>query len=102
MEPACHPVRMRFQVVSEGDEGGDHQQEELLGLGSWTRDEPFGGRAAWRLRDMILVTIPELHLDRDHLDRALESSFNERLHLVVYLSKHRCESGRPSLPMHLI
>src|SRR5439155_1360954 len=74
MGPACLPDRMRFLVASEGDEAGVHQQEELLGLGSWTRDEPFGGRAAWRLRDMILVTIPELHLDRDHLDRDLEAS----------------------------
>src|SRR5438093_13255602 len=72
MGPACLPDRMRFLVASEGDEAGVHQQEELLG--SWTRVEPFGGRAAWRLRDMILVTIAELHLDRDHLDRDLESS----------------------------
>src|SRR5437899_970391 len=102
MGPARLPDRMRFLVASEGDEAGVHQQEELLRFASWTRDEPFGGRAAWRLRDMILVTIPELHLGRDHLDRDLRSSFNERVDLVVYLSKHRSESGRPSLTVHPI
>jgi len=51
---------------------------------------------------MALLTIPELHLDRDHLDRDLESSFNERVDLVIYLSKHRSESGRPSLTVHPI
>src|SRR2546430_10643716 len=93
---------MRFLVASEGDEAGVYQREELQRLAWWTRDEPFGGQAAWRLRDMILVTIPGLHLDRDHLDRDLESSFNERVDLVIYLSKHRSESGRPSLTVHPI
>src|SRR5256885_4849367 len=102
MRPARFPHRMRFFVASEGDEAGVYQREELLRLASWTRDEPFGGRAAWRLRDMILVTIPELHLDRDHLDRDLEATFNERVDLAIYLSKHRSESGRPSLTVHPI
>ncbi len=102
MRAARFPDRMRFLVASEGDEAGVYQREELLRLASWTRDEPFGGRAAWRLRDMVLVTIPELHLDRDHLDRDLESSFHERVDLVIYLSKHRSESGRPSLTVHPI
>src|SRR5256885_7133751 len=102
MRPARFLDRMRFLVASEEDGAGVHQREELLRMASWTRDEPFGGRAAWRLGDMILVTIPELHLDRDHLDRDLETSFNERVDLVVYLSKHRSESGRPSLTVHPI
>src|SRR5256885_12457407 len=102
MRPARFLDRMRFLVASEGDEAGVHQEEDLQRLASWTRDEPFGGRSAWRLRDMILVTIPELHLDRDHLDRDLETCFNERVDLVVYLSKHRSESGRPSLTVHPI
>src|SRR5438132_3758229 len=102
MRPARLPACMRFLVASEGDQAGVHQREELLRLASWTKEEPFGSRAAWRLRDMILLTIPELHLHRDHLDRDLESSFNERVDLVVYLSKHRSESGRPSLTVHPI
>jgi len=102
MRPGHFPVRVRFLVASEGDEAGLHQEEELLRLASWTREEPFGGREAWRLRDTILLTIPEVHLYRDHLDRDLESSFNERVDLVVYLSKHRSESGRPSLTVHPI
>ncbi|TLZ57963.1 MAG: transposase [Methanobacteriota archaeon] len=93
---------MRFLVASEGDEAGLRQREELLRLASWTREEPFGGREAWRIRDMILLTIPEVHLYRDHLDRDLESSFDEQVDLVVYLSKHRSESGRPSLTVHPI
>src|SRR6266513_949383 len=93
---------MRFLVASEADEASLSQRGELLDLESWKDEDPFGGRPAWRLRDLILLTIPEPHLDRDHLDRDLESGFQEPADLVVYLSKHRSESGRPSLTVHPI
>jgi D-tyrosyl-tRNA(Tyr) deacylase len=93
---------LRFLVSSLMDEASGYQRDELLRLASWAREEPFGRREAWRLRDWILVSIPELHLDRDHLDRDLEAAFSERVDLVVYLSKHRSESRRPSLTVHPI
>ena len=93
---------MQFLVASEADEASLHQRDELLGLTSWSRESRFAGHEAWRLRGLILVTIPELHLNRDHLDRDLESAFNERTDLLVYLSKHRSETGRPSLTVHPI
>lgn len=93
---------MRFLVASEVDEASCGQKEELLGLASWASDRPFGGREAWRFQDLRLVTIPEEHLSRDHLDRDLESAFEGPVELVVYLSKHRSESGRPSLTVHPI
>jgi len=102
LRPTCLPVDVRFFVASTADEAGLHQREELLRLAAWSPEEPFGGHDAWRLRDMILLMIPELHLNRDHLDRDLESSYDERVDLVVYLSKHRSESGRPSLTVHPI
>src|SRR5438445_594901 len=93
---------MRFLVASEADEASLSQRDELLGLESWKDEDPFGGRPSWRLRDLVLLTIPEPHLYRDHLDRDLESGFQEPADLVVYLSKHRSESGRPSLTVHPI
>src|SRR5438876_2777029 len=93
---------MRFLVASEADEASLSQRDELLGIESWKDEDPFGGRPSWRLRDLVLLTIPEPHLYRDHLDRDLESGFQEPADLVVYLSKHRSESGRPSLTVHPI
>ena len=93
---------MRFLVASEADEASLSQRDELLGIESWKDEDPFGGRPSWRLRDLVLLTIPEPHLHRDHLDRDLESGFQEPADLVVYLSKHRSESGRPSLTVHPI
>ncbi len=93
---------MRFFVASEIDEASRNQRDALLEFGSWEREEGFQGRASWRLGDIVLVTIPEHHLYRDHLDRDLESAFGDHADLVVYLSKHVSESQRPSLTVHPI
>ena len=93
---------MRFLVASEQDEASLNQRAALLELRSWDREDDFAGRPSWRRSDTILVSIPELHLNRDHVDRDLESSFGGRPDLIVYLSKHRSESGRPSLTVHPI
>ncbi|MGI0149364.1 MAG: D-aminoacyl-tRNA deacylase, partial [Thermoplasmata archaeon] len=102
MEAHAVAAFMRFLVASEADEASRSQKEELLRLAPWTSDASFGGRDTWRHRDLVLVTIPENHLYRDHLERDLESAFDESIDLVVYLSKHRSESRRPSLTVHPI
>jgi D-aminoacyl-tRNA deacylase len=102
MEAEPIAAAVRFFVASDADEASRNQRDALLELASWAPEEPFAGAASWRLRDLVLVTIPELHLDRDHLDRDLESAFEDRAELVVYLSKHRSESRRPSLTVHPI
>jgi D-tyrosyl-tRNA(Tyr) deacylase len=93
---------VRFFVASEADEASRNQRDALLGLATWQPDRSFNRRESWRWQDAVLVTIPEHHLFRDHLDRDLEEAFGQRADLVVYLSKHRSESRRPSLTVHPI
>src|SRR3989442_1218436 len=93
---------VRFFVASEEDEASRNQREALLELASWDQEEAFGAAPSSRLRAMVLVPSPDLHLFRDPLDRDLESSFGDRGDLVVSLSKHRSESRRPSLTVHPI
>jgi D-aminoacyl-tRNA deacylase len=91
---------VRYLVASEQDDASVNQREALREIGSWKEDAAFAGRPSYRGHGWALVSIPELHLNRDHLDRDLELAFDERVELVVYLSKHRSESGRPSLTVH--
>src|SRR5256886_2596893 len=86
---------VRCFVASEADEASRNQRDALLALASWKSDAAFGGRTSWRWRDTVIVTIPEHHLYRDHLDRALEAAFGQRAEVVVDLSKHVSQSRRP-------
>src|SRR3989449_10408120 len=94
------PTSVRCFVASEADEASRNQRDALLALASWKSDVAFAGQASWRWRDTGLATIPEHQPYRDPLDRDLEGAFGHPVDLVVYLSKHRSEGRRPSLPLH--
>lgn len=89
-------------MASEADEASVNQRAALLGLERWTEVAPFAGRPAYRRGDAVLVSIPELHLDRDRLDRDLRDALGESPEVIIYLSKHRSESRTPSLTVHPI
>ncbi len=97
-EPLPGPVRVL--VASEADEASVNQRTALLGAAPWTEVGAFEGRPVHRRGGFRLVSIAELHLDRDHLDRDLAVALGEPVELVVYLSKHRSESRTPSLTVH--
>lgn len=102
MRPGRNPAPMRVLVASEPDEASMNQRAALLALGAWKEDVPFEGRPSWRQGPWRLVTIRELHLERDGLDRDLEAAWSQPPELVVYLSKHRSESRTPSLTVHAV
>lgn len=96
------PGTVRFLVASEVDEASKNQRAALLSLARWDEDSPFEGRPSYRRGPFRLISIAEMHLDRDDLDRDLAAAFDETAELVIYLSKHRSESRTPSLTVHSI
>lgn len=89
-------------MASEADEASRAQRDALLELASWSEDVRFEGLPTWRRGDLWLVTIAEHHLYRDRLDETIAGHFGGPPELLVYLSKHRSESGTPSLTVHPI
>lgn len=92
---------MRFLVASLADVASLNQRDALLRIAPWDAAGTFDGSPAWRRREDVVVTIPEHHLYRDGLDRDLAGQFGPP-DVVVYLSKHRSESGTSSLTVHPI
>ena len=98
------PIRlaMRLLVASEADPASVAQREALLRLASWEEAGDFRGSRALRYKSFALVTIDDLHLYHDHVDRDVQAVFGESPEVVVFLSKHRSESATPSLTVHPI
>ena len=94
------PEAVRILVASEADEASVNQRAALRTLAPWTEERPFEGTPTHRVGDMVLVSIREDHLYRDHLDRDLTDFFGAPPEAMVYLSKHRSESRIPSLTVH--
>ena len=93
---------MRLLVTSRQDPASVVQREALLRIPGWEEAGAFAGYPALRRGGSVLVTIPDLHLYHDHVDREAQAVLGEAPEVVVFLSKHRSESGTPSLTVHPI
>ena len=93
---------MWLLVVSVADEASLVQRDALLRLADWKEAGDFQGAPVLRHGDLTLVTIPDVHLHHDHVDREAEAALGSRPEVVVFLSKHRSESRTPSLTVHPI
>src|SRR2546422_4446712 len=91
---------MLLLVASAPDIASMAQHRALLGLGDWKDAGRLGAHPVLRNGDSLLATIPDLHLYHDGVDKEAETSLGVRPEAVVFLSKHRSESGTPSLTVH--
>ena len=71
-------------------------------IARWEPAGEFAGKPALRQGGHVLVEIPDLHLYHDHVDREAAPLLGGAPEVVVFLSKHRSESGTPSLTVHPI
>lgn len=91
---------MWLLVASAADEASLEQRAALMRLAAWTEVARFGGEPVLRSGAFALVTIPDLHLYHDHIDREAAIALGEGPDAVVFLSKHRSESKTPTLAVH--
>lgn len=93
---------MRLLVASTPDPASLNLRDRLTEMADWKVEGEYEGRACHRLRDMLIVTTDQLHLHLDHADRTVGRSLGIDVDEVVFLSKHRAASGKPTLTMHPI
>lgn len=95
-------ISMLLIVTSKEDEASATQSKELLRLADWEEVGHFEGEPCYALQEKRVLTIRGVHLYRDNLDKECERLFGELPSAVVYLSKHRSESGQRSITVHPI
>jgi D-aminoacyl-tRNA deacylase len=93
---------MRLLVASIPDPASVNIRDRLLEAADWSEEGEHLGRPCHRLRDMLMASIDQLHLNLDHVDQAVGHEFGIDIDEVVFLSKHRAASGKPTLTMHPI
>jgi len=93
---------MRLLVTSTPDVASVNLRDRLLEMEAWEATGEWHGYPCHRLRDMLMVTTDTLHLRLDHADRLVAGSLGVEVSEVIFLSKHRAASGKPTLTMHPI
>ena len=93
---------MRLIVCCTSDVASVNLRDRLLEMADWKEDGLFQGKTVHRRRDLTLVSTDVLHLHLDHVDELVREEVGVHADEVVFLSKHRAASGKPTLTVHPI
>jgi D-aminoacyl-tRNA deacylase len=91
---------MKILVRALKDEASVNIADKLENTLDFEEDGDLEGHPVQKWRDWLLVTTPDYHIENEHLDRRISEAFGEPVELMVFLSRHRSESGARSLTVH--
>lgn len=93
---------MRLIVTSREDIASMNIRRHLLANWEWREVGAFENDPILESGEHLMVTIPEIHLARDHIDRQVSESTGRIFEAVIFASRHRAESKLPTLTVHPI
>jgi len=102
---------MNLIISSEADTASKNLRDRLLEMSEWKEDGEFDSRTIWNLvndsggfckKGTRLITIEELHIHAEGIDKKWINQTNLDIENIVFLSRHKAASGRPSLTVHPI
>ena len=100
---------MNLIIASEADPASINLRDRLLEKAEWKEEGEFEGQQIWHLSKNYgdfclagtrLITIDKLHIHAERIDQKWFEETNIKIESIVFLSRHRAASGRPSLTVH--
>ncbi len=89
-------------VTSSEDRASMTIRTSLLARADWREDGEFAGHPALESGGRTMVLVDGIHLDEDHIDARAAEQLGRSFEVVVFASRHRAESGIPTLTVHPI
>lgn len=93
---------MRLIICSMKDEASVNIADALRSLVGWTEKGEFNGGPVLCHGDLCMISIDELHIYAEGVDAEAEKALGRKADEVVFLSRHKAASGKPSLTVHPI
>ena len=102
---------MNLIISSEADSASINLRDRLLEMAEWNEMGSFDDRTMWTLTKgyskfckigTCLITIKKLHIFAERIDEEWEAQVNKKIDNIIFLSRHKAASGRPSLTVHPI
>ena len=102
---------MNLIIASESDIASINLRDRLLEMSNWKKIGFFDKKEMWIITEdygdfckkgTCLITIEELHIYAEEIDRKWEEQNDKKIDNIIFLSKHKAASGRPSLTVHPI
>ena len=102
---------MNLIISSEADTASINLRDRLLENAEWKENGEFKGHIIWRLakdygsfclEGTRLISINKLHIHAEKIDSEWFEETSIKIENIVFLSRHKAASGRPSLTVHPI
>lgn len=87
-------------VSSNEDTASINIRNNLLKLANWQIISGFDNNPIYSYEELILITINKMHLFYDNIDKEVEKL--GKIENVIFISRHRSESGMRTLTIHPI
>jgi len=91
----------RLLVCSLPDIPSVNMKEWLLKFHKWEDMGSEGDMSFLSYEDNVMVTIPDMHIRHEDLDKEVEA-FGVKIDEIIVMSKHSAKSGQPALTAHPI
>ena len=102
---------MNLIIASKADSASINLRDRLLEMSPWEKCGLFDGNAMWKIskthgpfcvEGTHLISIDSIHIHAEKIDEQFEKEKNLKLKNIIFLSRHKAASGKPSLTVHPI
>ena len=102
---------MNLIIASEADTASINLRDRLLEMSDWVESGSFDNNEMWTIskdygdfcrKGTQLITIQELHIYAEEIDKKWQQENDKEIENIIFLSRHKAASGRPSLTVHPI
>jgi len=102
---------MNLIIASNADSASINLRERLLEMSSWTKCGKYDGNDMWEItvnqgdycrKGTRLISINNIHINAERIDEDYEKKENVKINNIIFLSRHKAASGKPSLTVHPI
>lgn len=102
---------MNLIIASKEDSASINLRERLLEMSIWEADGEFDSNTVWKLtrnygdfckKGTRLITINKIHIHAEKIDEMWIDETGINIDNIIFLSRHKAASGKPSLTVHPI
>ena len=102
---------MNLIIASNADSASINLRDRLLEMSSWKKCGEYDGNDMWEITEdrgdyckkgTRLISINNIHIKAERIDEDYEKKENVKINNIIFLSRHKAASGKPSLTVHPI
>jgi len=102
---------MNLIIASNADSASINLRDRLLEMSQWIKCGEYDSNNMWEITEergdyckkrTRLISINDIHINAEKIDDSFEKENNVKINNIIFLSRHKAASGKPSLTVHPI